>query len=84
VVDLLMGRDLFPQASPQEIGHHVEGGERPVPFGQMPGIFEKLGNELPPPQIAHEIFGVVIGVEIPLLPLAVLMAEFAHLGLMVA
>jgi hypothetical protein len=39
---------------------------------------KKALDELPPPQVAEEVFRVVPGVEIPLFPFPVLMTEIAH------
>jgi hypothetical protein len=41
--------------------------------------FEEAFDELSPPEVAEQVLCIIIGVEVPLFPLAVLMAEFAHL-----
>jgi hypothetical protein len=46
----------------------------------MVGRFEKALDELPPAEVTEEVFGVVPGVEVPLLPFPVLVAEIAHRG----
>jgi hypothetical protein len=41
---------------------------------------EKALDELPPAEVAEEVFGIVTGVEVPLLPFPMLVAEIAHRG----
>jgi hypothetical protein len=46
----------------------------------VPRVFEKAGDVTPAPKITEQVLGIIIGVEVPLFPLAVLMAEVAHRG----
>src|SRR5512146_126352 len=45
---------------------------------QMIGSGKELLHELPPPDIAQQVLGIVLGPEVPLLAFSVLVTELAH------
>ena len=76
------GRDESADDTLQELWRRVQLIEFPRLLLEPVGVGEKMFDEAAPPEIAEQVVGVVLGLEVPLFALAVLQAEFTQdLGL---